>query len=202
MPWPVIAMVGVAAAVALVLLGMGIRLLNRRPLFLPPKALLIYVAVAFAPMILACGGLFFREGSAALLIPVGLFLASLAVLLLMVRKAAGMIMFFNVTEDMLYDRLGASLDDAGLNWQESRSRVEIPDRDASVKVNIQGALQSGSLLVRGEDSEPVRGAVAQLPDHFDGERLERRSFVGIAYTVMGVLLLAMQGFALVPLITA
>lgn len=202
MQWPAVLMGSIGIALGLVMVGLGIRLLSRRPLFLPPKALLAFVAVAFAPLLLVCGGVLLTSGDMELLIPLGLALASVVVMLMLLRKALGMVMFFNVTEDMLYDRLGSALDEAGLRWQESRSKVEIADRDASVKVNIQGALHSGSLLVRGEDSEEVQQAVSELPEHFDGERLERRSFVGVAYTIMGLLLLALQGLTLIPVVAA
>lgn len=192
---PLVLTAGFTALIGLLFVVVGLRLWNRRPVVLPPKALVGFLAVAFLPAAVFAGlGVVaaVAEGEYRLLLPIAFPVALAVVLLLFFRRILGRAIVVNVDETLLYDALESSLDRHGLTHHERRSTIEVAERDVTLEVNYQATTHSGTVSLRGDDQKELWPVLADLRGELAGRRLAQRSRLATMYLVLGVLLVASQ----------
>lgn len=191
MPPEIVIVFVLVVLLAVTMIALGVRLLNRRPLVLDSRIMLGALMLAFLPLVINGLMLAFRgDVSSQQTWPLVAPVLILPLLFWFLRRAFGRVTVFNITEESLYDALGRVLDEGGIAYDERRSQILLRGRDAVIKINVQGTMNTGTLAIVGNDTDVLAPRLLpRLRAAIAGERLSGRSVVGLVYLALGAAML-------------
>jgi hypothetical protein len=181
----------VPAGVGMVVLG--VLILKKRPVILPGWALLLFfVALALAgvlPPALGVLGDGVNSSEHWLLLLVPFMLVPAFVLL---ARAFGTVMLYNVDEDLVYKCLESVLTGRGIEWEERRGRIVLKSPGAQVTVHTQGRFGTANVFLPKAIPQGLRaGIVSDLRGVLRNRMVGSWPWLGLYHVLLGLALVAL-----------
>lgn len=183
-------------------LYIGLRgFITKKPVVFSTKPLFWLMALCYLPSVLLQGAFLFdrREFEASDLVMPFLMVAIYALVLAMFWRIMQGYSVIGVNDDSFRDALHFALNQLGLPFEETLSKVKLTSLGVDLEPNISSGLGVASVKIKQgrQHGDILRKIADAMREYFASHNVPVNWTTSVFYTILGVILLAMLAFMLV-----
>jgi len=169
----------------------SIKVLSRKkPFFFSAKWLFAFMVIAFSPMLINSFRILFKHGleveSLIVLLSPFMFFVLLSFFWIQMKGYVAI----GITDDTFQDALHYALNELKIKFEESLSRLKLPELNCELQVSIQSWIGTGQIkLKKHSDEVSLKGIVEKMDTYYKDNNINANKITAIFYLIMGVLML-------------
>jgi hypothetical protein len=174
------------------MLGIGLKIiLTRKPVVLLARWLLAFMALTFTPMLIKPICDLFKYGFSAISLAPMIVLVMYSVLLVMIWFVTKGYLILGVAEDTFRDALHYALNKLNIKFEETLSRIKLPDRNCELQVAIQAWVGTAQIkLKESKDRALLKNIVKEVNNYFQSNSETKTNYlIAIFYSILGLLMI-------------
>lgn len=174
----------IIGVVAIIILGLGIMILRKKPIFISGYLMTGLLGLCYFPTLLR--PIFWGDMDFIALLFVALFIFIIFVL----KKSFGDYMIFNVEEDLIYDVLFTALKEEGIEYEDKRGKIILPLLDSEIKISIHSIFTTANIHLRLKNNKDIsKKLIDRVKNILSEKTLDKISLSGIIYIACGIFLI-------------
>lgn len=176
----------IIGVVAVMILGLGIMILRKKPIFINGYLMTGLLGLCYFPTLVRP----FLWGEFDFINL--LFIALFIFLIFVLKKSFGDYMIFNVEEDLLYETLFTALKEEGIEYEDKRGKIILPLLGSEIKISIHSIFTTANIHLRVKNNKELsKKLIARVKNILSRTTMNKIPLSGIVYTACGIFLIVL-----------